>query len=215
MPVPIGAGMKTLKEESSMKLWSSKLFLFALIAAMVLSLGAFVACSSGDDDDDDDDTSADDDIFDDDAADDDATAVDDDDDDHPPVLSDGGWDPTELEVAEFQGANYWYSALFWSVCDTGNDLLGGGAVYFYLSGTTDQFLEDQPIDWEDFNNPPEIDLSAASDCSAPVQTGINILFGEEASPPAAGDYCVDMEATDAAGSFSNLLEELCVTMPAA
>jgi len=59
----------------------NRLFLLALLAALALSLGLLVACSSGDDDDDNND-SADDDAADDDAADDDAadddTAVDDD-----------------------------------------------------------------------------------------------------------------------------------------
>jgi len=130
-------------------------------------------------------------------------------------LSDGGWYPTDLTVKSFGGTRYWFSNLYWSVCDPGNDLLGGGTVYFYLTGTTEQFLEDQPIAWEFFNSPPEADLSVAGDCENPVQTGMRILFGEESSPPAAGDYCVDIESTDAAGDFSNLLEELCVTMPAA
>ena len=132
---------------------------------------------------------------------------------HPPEISGGDWEPTELELGNHDGTNYWTSSLYWSVCDTGNDLLGGGTVYFYLAGTTNQFLVDQPIAWEEFHSPPEIDLSVAGDCENPVRTHVQILFGEESSPPPAGDYCVDMESTDAAGSFSNLLEELCVTMP--
>jgi len=85
-------------------------------------------------------------------------------------------------------------------------------VYIYLSGTTDLFLDEQPIGWEDVHNPPEIDLRDVGDCSEPVQTGMFILFGEESSPPVAGDYCVDIESTDRAGGYSNRLNNLCVTM---
>jgi len=45
----------------------------------------------------------------------------------------------------------------------------------------------------------------------PVQTGINVLFAPESDPGTPGTYCADIEATDNAGNFSNLLTNLCVT----
>jgi hypothetical protein len=108
---------------------------------------------------------------------------------------------------------YWQSALMFSVCDLDNDLLPDGAVYIYLAGTTQWFLNTtNPINWSFFNSPPDVDLSQAGDCGAPVQTGVTIGFGPASAPPAAGDYCVDIEATDSAGNFSNKLVNLCVTM---
>jgi hypothetical protein len=220
-----------------MKIWSNKLFLFALIAAMVLALGAFVACSSSggsDDDTSDDDTNA----FDDDTTpvdddttptdddttptDDDTTPADDDLDDDTgpgtaPVLSNGLWDPTTLVLADYDDApeQYWQSAFMFSVCDVDNDLLPDGAVYIYLAGTTQWFLDTtNPINWSFFNNPPTTDLSQVSDCGAPVQTGVTVGFGPASAPPAAGDYCVDIEVTDTQGNFSNKLESICVTMAA-
>ena len=215
-----------------MKIWSNKWFLFALIAAMVLSLGAFVACASGGDDDDDNDA-ADDDLFDDDAGDDDAgdddagdddagdddatddDAVDDDVVENAPVLSDGLFDPVPMELGTFSGyaEDMWYSALLWSVCDLDNDLMPDGRVYIYASGTTEWALDtDNPIPWDLFNNPPDIDLSQVGDCENPVQTGITVLFGTASAPPTAGDYCMDIEATDNNDSFSNKLTEICTTM---
>ena len=44
-----------------------------------------------------------------------------------------------------------------------------------------------------------------------MQTGIVVLFGTASAPPIAGDYCMDIEATDNQDDFSNKLEELCVT----
>ena len=166
-----------------------------------------------DDDTGDDDTWPDDDTGDDDTWPDDDTG-DDDDTDHPPVLSNAGWDPSEVTLGDVGGEYYWYSALMWSVCDLGNDLLPDGGLYIYLSGTSEPFLVDQPIDWSDLNDPPDIDLGDVDDCGSPVEAGLMILFGEEASPPPAGDYCCDIEATDDHGYWSNKLEDLCVTMPA-
>ena len=164
-------------------------------------------CDGGDDTSWDDDSWADDDTpYDDDAV----------DDPHPPVLSNGLWYPKTVRLSEVAGQTglWWNSILAWSVCDTGNDLLPEGELYFYQSGTHSWFFSgDNPMPWTDFNDPPEIDLSNVANCEAPVRTGIPVLFGEEGSPPPAGDYCTDIEATSNLGGFSNRLEEICVTMP--
>jgi len=165
------------------------------------------------DDDTYDDDTYDDDTYDDDTYDDDTYDDDTYDDDEAPVLSDGGWDPTTTILGEFEGYDepYYYSALFWSVCDLDNDLLGG-QVFVYVSGTTDPFLTGD-LYWADLNNPPDSDLGNAGDCGSPVQTGINILFAPQSNPTQAppGTYCCDIEASDDLGNISNLLTNLCVT----
>ena len=212
-----------------MKLWTNKLFMLALVVALALSIGAFLACDDDDDDDDDevdddlweDDDEADDDVVipDDDVVVDDDTVIDDDtvDDDDVigdgPVLSGGLWDPTTMITGDFGlGEDYWYSTLIWSVCDLDNDLLPDGVIYFYQAGTTNAFFVEQPIDWTEFHDPPDSDLADVGDCDNPVACGINALMGPVSAPPPAGNYCVDIEATDSAGNFSNLIENLCVIM---
>jgi len=147
--------------------------------------------ANGDDDDDDDD---------------DDTFIDDD-----PVLSNGYWDPSTTELMEFPGFPdlMYASALVWSVCDEGNNLLPNGEVYIWLAGTSQPFLSGN-ITWDDLHNPPDTDLSDVDDCDNPVQAGVMVLFGSEYDPPPPGLYCCDIEATDTAGNFSNLLTELCV-----
>ncbi|HPQ71962.1 MAG TPA: hypothetical protein PKW95_22760 [bacterium] len=132
----------------------------------------------------------------------------------PPVLSAGGWDPTVTtldEVSDYDERMY-YSFLFWSVCDPGNNLLPGGEVFVYQSGTTDPFIL-RDLTWADLNDPPDCDLNNVGDCDNPVRVGFDVFFAPESNPDAIppGDYCVDIEATDNAGNFSNLLTNLCVT----
>ncbi len=144
--------------------------------------------------------------------DDDDDTTDDDDDDDAPVLSSGGWDPAVTTLGEFTGYDerMYYSALFWSVCDVNNDLLPEGEVFVYQSGTTSPFMQGE-LTWADLNNPPDSDLGNVGDCNDPVQTGINVIFAPESDPGTPGTYCADIEATDNAGNFSNLLTNLCVT----
>lgn len=187
-----------------------KLLLLALILGLALGTSAFFACASGDDDDDDDDDAADD-TFPDDDDDDDTDDTDDDDDDTDdddatgaPVLSDGMWDP---DTFTWDAANDCSTtpctALVWSVCDTENNIGGGGMVYVYNAGTTDLAFG-EAIAWEDFFSDGIPDVS---DCTAPAQTGINVTFQ---APTEAGDYYseVDMEATDADGNISNKLTNI-------
>ena len=216
-------------------LWKNTNFWLLLILALVMSGGAIIfACSTGDDDDDND--SADDDSFGDDDIDDDSNPDDDDttptdddttpadddtspvDDDtslyiQPPVLSDAGWDPATTILGEFEGYDepYYYSALFWSVCDLDNDLLGG-QVFIYIAGTDQSFIDGE-LFWVDLNNPPDSDMGNVGDCENPVPTGINILFAPESNPTQMppGTYCCDIEATDNAGNVSNKLTNFCVT----
>lgn len=139
---------------------------------------------------DDDDTSSDDDND---------TSSDDDTGSHPPVLSNSYWDPNP---AEMQSGNL-ISALYFDICDLGDDL-SGGALYVYQAGTTEAFLTEQPVDLDSI----ELPLSPADDCLNPLTLGLGINFTGASS----GEYCCDIEAVDSEGSVSNLLENICVTV---
>jgi len=205
-----------------------KLLLLSLIA--MLALG-FWACSSGDDDDDaaadddatgdddtgggDDDTSVDDDATGDDdtGADDDATGDDDtaggDDDtaggEHAPVLSGGLWDPNPCVVDPTY--DILYSDFFFNICDTGDDL-SGGLIYGYHSGTDQPFWDGGTMDLDTVASNYGTSLSPADDCDNPIE----LAFGINFTGAPADDYCLDLEATDAAGYLSNKLVNFCVTV---
>jgi hypothetical protein len=113
-----------------MKLLTNKLFLLALISAMILSLGVVVAC--GDDDDDDDDTVGDDDTAgddDDNDDNDDNDTVDDDDDD---TVGDDDDDDDDDDTVDAEcEANYGY---FYDVCG-----------YYFVDGDDNEITLDDVI----------------------------------------------------------------------
>ncbi len=155
-------------------------------------------------DDDTDDDAADDDAADDDAADDDSTdddAADDDttddwqQDDGGPVLSGGGWDPTEISTTDA------VSTLAFNVCDEDNNL-AGGQLFMLNAGTTDNFLADD-LFWDDISG-----LGDVSDCGAPAEVTIQVNF----AGASVGEYCADIRATDGDGLRSNVIEDVCVTV---
>jgi hypothetical protein len=51
------------------------------------------------------------------------------------------------------------------------------------------------------------------DCTAPIQVSINFTFGDTLNPPTPGNWCADLEVSDALPLFSNKIENVCVTVP--
>ncbi|HPM76799.1 MAG TPA: hypothetical protein PK961_06890 [bacterium] len=165
---------------------------------------------TGDDDIDDDDTSVDDDTSDDDTSDDDTgddDSIDDDTDiDHAPVVTESYWEPEPPVYGEVAGFGLvWYTYMVFYVCDEDNDLLPDGVLIMETPGPfgPDYF----PL--EDFQNPPETDLSNAGDCSQPVRVS---LFTYSPDAPSSGEHCTDFYVEDSAGNRSDVFSP-CFTMP--
>lgn len=182
----------------------------AVCVAIFLTASAALAISCGngdsnDDDDDDDDGATPFDFDDDGTADDDSSADDDseddddvgdiDDDNAAPLIHSGEWLPETIERGDL-------GALNWKVCDA-MDNLDGGWIFLMWAGTNDSFVDD-PLYWDDV----EGGVPSAPDCSFPASVTLSI----DLSALEIGEYCTDLEATDADGNLSNQLENLCVTI---
>lgn len=112
-----------------------------------------------------------------------------------PVISNGSW-----ETNPINGDPSWNSALTFFVCDPDNNL-SGGDVRVWNTGTKSSFIGGAQ---------PWGTLPDVSDCNNPVQYNIPVNF--QSIP--TGEYCVDIEVTDANGSVSNTLNNICITRSA-
>jgi hypothetical protein len=200
---------------------------FAIFTLAILIVLCLWSCSQHGDDDEAfivgnklDDDAADDDAVDDDAnnlTDDDAAPDDDDitvpntDDDtyqlgeHPPILSYGIWDPNPAEY----DASYdqTWSVLYFNICDLGDDL-SGGILYVICEDCAPFWASVESSELDFIAENCGADLSPADDCDNPIE----LAFGIDFTGAPADDYCLDLEATDAAGELSNKLVNICVTV---
>ncbi|MCC6157834.1 MAG: hypothetical protein IT350_07255 [Deltaproteobacteria bacterium] len=160
------------------------------VVVFMASVGLATSCAGDDDEDSVDehhgvDTGVDDDADDD--LDDDSSAG------SGPVLSGGDWNPVE---------DNGFSFLYWFVCDPDGDLDDGSVVV--RSSESGDVIDELP--WTAWPLAGEDDLT---DCENPV--GIGVEYHTATRP--AGPFCVDVQATDAAGHPSNVLSDICVEIP--
>lgn len=123
-----------------------------------------------------------------------------------PVVSEPYWDPDPVSYDEIQ--KVWASHIFFGICDPNNDLLGG-SIYVYLHGTN-ELIWPYAMMWYDFYSLPDV-----GDCRRPVTISVPSVFGATSQAPGMENekLCVDLQVTDGAGHFSNMIENICVTVP--
>jgi uncharacterized repeat protein (TIGR01451 family) len=110
-----------------------------------------------------------------------------------PEISNVFWNP-ELINSDTTSET---SSLVFSVCDS-DDNLEGGNIRVWNAGTKTSFIGGS-LDWTT--------LPDASNCFNPLQYSIPVDFTDLA----AGDYCIDLEVSDALGNVSNTLSNVCIT----
>lgn len=123
-----------------------------------------------------------------------------------PTIFSPYWEPEMVTYDPVQKS--WSSHLVFGVCDPDNDLLGG-AIYPYLKGTN-ELIWSYAILWYDFYSLPDV-----SNCDDPAYVGIPSVFAATEKPPGMenGRLCIDLQITDGDGNFSNLICDICVTIP--
>ena len=109
-----------------------------------------------------------------------------------PVISNARWNTNPVT-----GNPSWTSTLSFSVCDTDNNLSGGN-IRLWNSGTK-TLLVGSTLPWGGV-------LPDASDCDAPLSYSVPVNFENIG----AGEYCIDLEVSDADGNVSNILPNICI-----
>jgi len=123
---------------------------------------------------------------------------------HPPILSNGIWDPNP--AAYDQQYNITWSAIYFNICDLGDDL-SGGVLYPYCANCQRvNFWIDDTMYLDDIASRLGVSLSPANDCNNPVLLAVGFNF----SDLPADNYCMDLQAADADGYISDKLTDICL-----
>lgn len=109
-----------------------------------------------------------------------------------PVIMDGTWSINPIQQ------DPWSSEVVFGICDPDNDLSEGGDIRIWNAGT-EVLLLGEAVAWE--NLPLDV-----TDCQNPYLYGVPVYF----TGAPFGEYCVDVNVTDASGNISNTLQNLCV-----